>query len=795
MKSFLNKLVAVLVMVLATMSYSCSECDHVPYDDTELRGQIQDLYAKLAALEATVNANMTTLQGMISGLTTVKSHKQDANGNWIFELSDGTQFTVYAEYQPEALPSSLIYVMEVEIDGVKTMVWATMGADGQLTPLKDGDNYIPVVPAEVEMPVIPTLEYKEENGKIWIKLSNSDEWIETGMTNDALGELIGNGNTAACACGIVGWEAVMGEDKWGDPIVVAVTFTLADGSTFTVKVDSEDNEMSFGFYYQGSRNPIETFYLAPGKTDSYIDFRTNGLVDFIKEVPEGWSMKITGSEEEDFTVKLTAPTAEAIAANASIAEGVVKLFGVFEDGTSAVLKMNVTASNPWKSFSVNYKKAFVEAHQGVEGFVYGVKKASEYDPETIEETVNAELASYSALTADLWSYPALTVDASIEEIYGQELEDGVEYIFYVATYVEQQVGWNYVSTVNSEFKTKSISKASISVEQTAATFNSITVKANMTGFDACYAIFGYEGWMSVEEFVEEQVNRWLGWEMEPDCRYSIGGSYTMEGAIQRLPMVESSYEISPNTEYFLYVIPVEEGKTVYTTDDVTICKFKSGSLVAGGTITVDTPTIDVDFNTANATLTATGANLIYYNIYASANVPATDAALVEDLIATKTYVASGDTVYAHNLEAGVEYTLVVMAIDKDGVYSAPQKFTFTTKTVAFTSAVTVTIDQENSVINQTSGTLKWSASGEVQKYLYFVNTTDNYAYTNTMGGTPESAAKWMVMNQDMYQVKSSTTGTGSANLYYTQPYILIVVAIDMEGNYSQPASWVFTPAL
>ena len=151
MKHLFNKLVAVLLMALATVGFSCSECDHEPYDDTEIREQIADLYAKLAALQNQVNANMTTLQGMISGLTTVKGYQQDANGNWIIELSDGTKFTVYAEYKPEALPSSLVYVMEVEIEGVKTKVWATMGADGQLTPIMDGANYIPVVPEEVHL--------------------------------------------------------------------------------------------------------------------------------------------------------------------------------------------------------------------------------------------------------------------------------------------------------------------------------------------------------------------------------------------------------------------------------------------------------------------------------------------------------------------------------------------------------------------------------------------------------------------------------------------------------------------
>ncbi|MBR5850417.1 MAG: hypothetical protein IKZ12_05090 [Alistipes sp.] len=789
MKNFLNKLVAVLMMALATVGYSCSECDHEPYDDTELRGQIADLYAQLQALQATVNANMTTLQGMINGLTTVKSHTQDSNGNWVFELSDGTQFTVYAEYEPEALPSSLIHVMEVEIDGVKTLVWATVGADGQLTPLKDGENYLPVVQ---ETPEIPTLEYKAENGKIYIKLSNATEWIETGMTNEALDKLLAAGN-AECASGITGWEPVMGEDRWGDPIMIGVTFTLADGGTFTVELDSDD-EMSFGFYQEGMRDPIETYYLAPGKTDSYIQFRTNGLVDFIKEVPEGWALTINGSEEDDFSVKLTAPTAEAIAANASIAEGVVKLFGVFEDGTSAVLKMNVTATNPWKTFSVSHKKAVVAAYNGVEAFVYGVKKAADYDPSTIKETVANELASYSAKFSDVWS--GLAIDESIEDIYGAELEEGVEYIFYVATYTEKMVGYDWVTEITSEFTTKTICKPTISVEQTAATFNSISVKANLKGFDACYAMFGPKGWMSVEEFVEDQINYWADSRWDPDCIYTIGGEYTLEGAIQKLPMVEASYEIAPDTEYFLYIIPAEEGKKIYAVEDVTVCTFKSAALVSGGSITVETPTINVDFTSANTTLTATGAKMIYYMNYAKADVPADEATLVAELLAGQQYVESEGYVRMNNLAIGTEYVLVAMAIDSNGAYAAPQKFAFSTKAVTFTSPVTVTIDQTNSVINQRNGKLVWNASGEVQKYLYFLDTADKTQYTDTMGGTPEAAAKYMVVNQSMYYVGKTTSNTLDYTFGYSnsgKPHILIVVAIDAEGNFSQVASWEFTP--
>ena len=94
MKNFLNKLVAVLLMALATVGYSCQDCDHEPYDDTELREQIADLYSKLTALENKVNANMQTVEAMMAGRTAIQSYEQDKDGNWVLTLTDGKQITI-----------------------------------------------------------------------------------------------------------------------------------------------------------------------------------------------------------------------------------------------------------------------------------------------------------------------------------------------------------------------------------------------------------------------------------------------------------------------------------------------------------------------------------------------------------------------------------------------------------------------------------------------------------------------------------------------------------------------------
>lgn len=800
MKNFFNKLVAALMMVSAMVGVSCSECDYVPYDDTEIKNQIADLYQKVAALEAKLNADVASLQNMIGGLVTVKSHTQDANGNWTITLSDGTSFVVYAEYKPEALPTNLIYVMEV--DGVK--VWATMGADGQLTPLMDGENYIPVVPEEVEIPEIPafpTLETKtDEDGKIWIKFSNSETWIETGFSADMLEQLLpeednAGDTSAACSCNIVGVEYLYEEDEWGEPVAVAAVFTLMDGTTFTVEIQQEDSN-SVGFFYEGQRDAVTTFYLAPGATDRYIELRYNGLTDIIKEVSEGWTVSIPeiNPEENYVTVTVTAPSEEAIAANPSIANGSVKVFGVFADGKAAVTKMSFTSGNPFKTVVATSKSVTVEAHTGVQGFVYGVMPAAEYDATTIEATTNEALANYTAQTVSSWE--GLKLNSDPETIYGQELAEDTEYIFYVATYVERQVGWNYVSEVSSEFKTVTFTKQVVSFAQSASTFNTITVDAKMGGFTKYYAVFSRKAEFEMDVWLSN-INQYLGWGYEPECTYNLSSTYTYSGSVLGLPFVESSLQLNPQTDYVICVVPAEDGKTEYTTEDVYLFEeFNTAALVAGGTVEVTTPTIEADFTTANATLVANGASMIYYNFYKKGEVPATDEALVTDLVATNYFAANGQDVYASDLEIGVEYVLAVLAVDNNGAYKAPQQFAFSTKAITFDSPVTVTIDEANSVINQRAGKIAWTATGgEVTQYLYYIAQTSAYAYTNTMGGTPEAASKWMVANQGLYQVRKTTDTSASQSFYSTVPYIAIVIAVDADGNYSKPAVWEFTPAL
>lgn len=740
MKTIFPKIAVWALMLAAATTWSCDKCDHVPYDDTEIKEQIADLYSKLAALEARLTTEMQAVQQMISGRTAIASYTQDAEGNWVLTLTDGKSITVYDEYEPEALPSSLVYVMEVEIDGVATMVWATMGTDGQLTPIMDGSDYIPVAPEEVEMPTIPTLEYKVQDGSIWIKLSNSDEWIETGMTEDALDGLIGQGN---CACGITDVELNKVKD-----VVVSMTFTLADGSTFTVAVKLE-NVFTFTLW----NDSIDSFYLAAGATESEnLDLRHSNLVDFIKEVPQGWTVKFGDLDfyGDKFPVTLTAPTAEAIAAGTAVAQGTIKLIGVFEGGESAVAKLEVT-TNPFKEVSVSSKgDAYIEPYNGVDQFVYGILPASEFSAETVKTTLET-----TYLPNGLWAGWEAPYNASsywqviqkpASDIYGQDLNKGESYVLWYAALnrTSNYFGDEFQFSLASEIFQKSFSQVLVEAEATSVAFNDIRVKINFLGFSRYYGGIVQSTAFNKEGFLTE-INQ----------AHAMGQAASLTSYHNDSPTNETSLTFFPcsnidniqfNTKYTMWIIPVETGKTVYSEEDMYVFEWTSGNLEAGGTMTVTETegTLVADYTKLSVGLNNNpDAYALYYKWYKTAELPAEDELALDVLSTGAIFDPAEGVVSAFNLAYNTSYTLVVVPLSAEGQYGSVCTFEHKTLNISFSETFKLTAEQMTLPVFEAPTAAQFrltteGAAGSSIKY-YYMNLTD--AEVATWGGEDAIAAE------------------------------------------------------
>lgn len=919
MKNVMNKLMAMLLMAVMVFATACTECDHEPYDDSQLKQQIAELYSKIASLEAKLNADMTTLQAMIAGQVTVVAHTQDAEGNWTIKLSDGTKFVVYAPQQEVDLPTTLVYVME--LNGEK--VWATMGTNGQLTPMLDNEgNVIPVIPVmepaadpeletKVENGVIyirikgtdtwlktgiasdatpsletkvengyiyiriagtstwiktgisaapeaatpeletkieegviyvrikgttewiqtgivadyapeletkiengfiyirlvgadtwikagattaegasmPELETKVEDGVIYIRIKGADTWIETGVSADSLDELIPDGGTTSCA-NIT--EVVINtvEGQYGDAMPVSVTFTLSDGSTFTVALES-----AYGFAFQYWGETVESFYLAAGTQTSDLNLWQNQLVDFVKEVPQGWSIQFAEPDRYgDIVVTLKAPTAEAIASGVAEAAGTVKLLGVFEGGKTAIAKLYVTCQ-PFAKVDVLAGRVKIEPNAGVEQFVYGITPAKEYSPAAVTE----KLAPY--LANGLWSgweapYHAVssyqTIDRPVEEVFGGELKAGEDYVLWAALVSVTEDGWDYIYSVGSDYTTKEFVSMVVDMQVTSATFNAIRVQANFVGFTSYYG-----GFMAKHQFNAEESLRSINDAFEMGFPESLT-SYTVtqssySGSILNLPPAQD-YLLTPNTSYIFWVIPIETGKTKYVAEDMYVFEMATEPMQPGGSAVVKAAEPTITKTSIATELTAEKASMIYYKYYLATELPQEDA-LLQDLLSNAPIANDEDMEAAYNLFPDTEYVLAAVGVDGSGRYGAVAKFTYRTEAVAY-NGMTVTFDRTNSVVKGKNLTLKWNVTGgAATKYIYYINRTSHSTWAN-MGKNATHASAYIAMNPLMYTLGNTTATQATytvSNSYLGQPHVAVVVAVDAQGVTSLADVWEFTP--
>lgn len=919
MKNVMKKLLAMVLMATVVLGVSCTECNHEPYDDSQLKQQIADLYSKIASLESKMNADMNTLQSMIAGQVTVVSHTQDAKGNWTIKLSDGTKFVVYAPQEEVVLPSTLVYVMEV--DGEK--VWATMDANGQLIPMRDDQGaLIPVIPVmepvadpeletkvengeiyirikgtdtwiktgvasytepeletkiengyiyvriagtttwiktglaaapEAQLPELetkiedgviyirikgttqwmqtglvadempeleskiengfiyvriagtttwirtgattsdaasmPALETKIENGVIYIRLEGMETWIETGVSADELENLIPEGGTTSCA-NITDVVINTETDRYGDPKPVSVTFTLSDGSTFTVDLEGE-----YGFAFQYWGESIEAFYLEAGSQTSDLTLWQNKLVDFVKELPQGWAIAFDEPDRYgDIAVTLKAPTAEAIASGAAQASGTVKLLGVFEGGKTSIAKLKVSCQ-PFALVDVTAGRVKVEPYVGVEQFVYGITPASQYSPAAVTEALAPYLANglWGGWEAPYHVASSYTViDSPIEEVYGQELTAGEKYVLWAALVSTKEENYDYIFSVGSDYVTKEFMPIVVDMAIKSATFDDIQVNARFVGFSSYYG-----GFSTKQNYRESDT-----YEMINDA-YQMGfaeslTSYTVSqanytGSVENLgPGAE--YSLTPNTSYVFWVIPIVEGKTTYAKEDLYVFEMATEPMLPGGSVVVTAADPTITKNSISTNLSAKSSSAIYYKYYRGDQLP-TDEVLLQELL-TNGLMAIDDAVEAaYNLFPDTEYVLAAVGVDNSGRYGQISKFVYKTEAIPY-NGMTVTFDRSNSVVTGKNLTLKWNVSGGTPtKYIYYINRASHSTWAE-MGKNATYAAAYIAMYPLMYTL-SNTTATQAtytvSNSYLGQPHVAVVVAVDENGVTSVADVWEFTP--
>ena len=108
---------------MAMMTTSIVSCTS-PYDDSELRNEIEALKGDLAALKQSVESELAALKSLIDGNITVTDVTKKSDGSTVITLSDKTTFTIYPE--SAGVPEHLVTV--IEEDGV--LYWAMYDKTG-----------------------------------------------------------------------------------------------------------------------------------------------------------------------------------------------------------------------------------------------------------------------------------------------------------------------------------------------------------------------------------------------------------------------------------------------------------------------------------------------------------------------------------------------------------------------------------------------------------------------------------------------------------------------------------------
>lgn len=261
MKRF--KYIILSIFSLATL-FSCS-------DTEDIRNDIDDLNARLDKLEVTVkqmNEDIAHYQGILNGkLLVFDFQKNEKNGDYILELSDGTRMTVYSGEPAEDLP-----IMSIGEDG---NWYYTM--NGETKPLLQNENLVSANPTNGKT---PQLRVNDEG--MWEYSYDGNEW------HDGIGLAApGKGGSATVS---IFEDVKLSDDK------ESITFTWKNGDETlekTIKL--------YGGLELKITQPTETRTFKLNEKLAY-DIKQEGVTDIVIETLD-WGIQI-----EETKMYVTAPS-------------------------------------------------------------------------------------------------------------------------------------------------------------------------------------------------------------------------------------------------------------------------------------------------------------------------------------------------------------------------------------------------------------------------------------------------------------------------------------------------------
>lgn len=728
------------------------------YDD--LKDQVDLIVEELFKLEQKLNSEIKALQDMLYGKILISDVSTNAStGITTVKLTNGSELTLY----PQQSMKSYITYVEASVGGKLVPCWAYIDENGNKKLFKD-ENDMPI-PVETDTP-----EVVVRDGDIYLVVGGNEYPL--------------SGNSVFSDYELV-TDPLTGE-------VYAVTFTFGEDMTFTVTVDG-----ACGFHFVvasgWSSVVIDDYFVAEGLTER-VQVDARGVVDYVLQIPDGWRVK----EYEDIYMgtkylDITAPSKELIASGIAAADGDLKVVAVLEGGKATVSKLYLS-TNPFKEFGTSLGNATIRMYNGLQKYVYGFCTKAEYDESAIFAVAQDLLEAfdypqgYGVSTDDMVSVP-------LSQILGSEPVPGEEYVLWAipAIYWQTSQDAGYMLK-EGMFTSQNVNYSSVKLEIGRETFRDVQMEMDLKGVAAYYTAV-----TRAEDYLLEDVlfclnNGYYDAMTEP-MSYT-GSVFTFAGL-----------EADPDTDYVMWIAVAEDGKT-YKESDLIVREFSTLTLTAGGNTNVTAGEITATSRDVQTTLTASGAETIYYTFLTTS-----DAKKYADEQSRATYLfekgafvkAESVTVKASDIltsKLKPETSLVLMAVasDAEGLYGQ----------VLYQECATGKIEYNNlqveiGMLQNEPKDVQLSIStkgGAAAGYIYWIGkTSDNtWKSSNYLGGSAETAQVYMFLNPDHTRLTSVSEKYPVVNgvikmtdLAYDTEYVIVAMAKDAQGGFSKATAFMFTP--
>lgn len=751
----LKTLAMVAVVGFSTLAVSC-------YDDTELREGIKQNTEDLAALTARVEALEIKLGNEVNALKAliadeiakvndaieavedkivIADAEKNADGEWILTLANGETVTVFPKYQENH--NGLLTV--VKENGV--YYWAQI-VDGEPVKLTDanGNAYM-----FHHATVVPEIEIPEGHAAPEVRV-NEAGFTEVSFDGGLTWHQMGGGDTGL-------FESVIATET-------SITFVLNGGQEFTVTLPEE-----VAFNVEGNK-----IFLNAGETVA-VAIKATGVKDMLLlNQPEGWGVELQKNK-----VVVTAPAAEAEAPQV----GGIKILAITNEGKVMLGKLTVSLekgvyiSIGMREVRTGFDENWDPVYETVEAIIFdnqmtelvedsntpgefieqerplivGIFPKGEFTPDQLaSELAQGYMGSYPYSYENVYynGETAFPLNGFFCDSWSGEVipfEVGGAYTIFATPYTSAGMG----ATINpDDIVLYEYINSTFLVEEVSSSAFDVQIKVNIAGYPEGYRMYFADAQYSWED-------EWNMCQQWGDDFGSFMNVEKFEGSLFDFTFIDNGWsdkEIGlPCKQYQLVLIPIHDGQ--YVKEDAKIYYFSTKDIEAGGTVNPTFTEGDSGYDTIKVDVSAPGAKLTYYNFM---NEDAYGQFLSDDEIreylidngAVK--VSESFTASTSGLKQGAVRYLVAMSVDKDGKYGAITKQAFSSKVFQFSETATIAIEDFKLSTLGNELKVKVSVSGTdsaVKEYRY-ANVNSEFSWTNTYGGSYESAAAYIATVPNAY---------------------------------------------